>query len=301
VVSVHYLVSKAKLGVRVLNQQTTNPEKAQDLPLPLGHFVTLENGLKLHYLEQGQGPIVIWLHGSGPGASGFSNFKGNYPEFADAGYRNIVLDLPGFGRSDKPDDVNYDLAFFVTALNGFINALDLPKVTLLGNSLGGAIALGQALDYPDTVERLILMAPGGVEERETYFQMEGIVRMVEVYSRGPMGVDQMREVMSLQLFDSAVLSDDILAERAAVAVTQPANLFSTMMVPNMTERLGELNCPVLGFWGTNDKFNPHQGMHKILNNVPTARFIMLNRCGHWVQVEHQRLFNSSCIDFLQHG
>ncbi|MBH0070955.1 alpha/beta fold hydrolase [Pseudoalteromonas sp. NZS127] len=284
-----------------MNQQTTNPEKAQDLPLPLGHFVTLENGLKLHYLEQGQGPIVIWLHGSGPGASGFSNFKGNYPEFADAGYRNIVLDLPGFGRSDKPDDVNYDLAFFVTALNGFINALDLPKVTLLGNSLGGAIALGQALDYPDTVERLILMAPGGVEERETYFQMEGIVRMVEVYSRGPMGVDQMREVMSLQLFDSAVLSDDILAERAAVAVTQPANLFSTMMVPNMTERLGELNCPVLGFWGTNDKFNPHQGMHKILNNVPTARFIMLNRCGHWVQVEHQRLFNSSCIDFLQHG
>lgn len=284
-----------------MNQQTTNPEKAQDLPLPLGHFVTLENGLKLHYLEQGQGPIVIWLHGSGPGASGFSNFKGNYSEFADAGYRNIVLDLPGFGRSDKPDDVNYDLAFFVTALNGFINALDLPKVTLLGNSLGGAIALGQALDYPDTVERLILMAPGGVEERETYFQMEGIVRMVEVYSRGPMGVDQMREVMSLQLFDSAVLSDDILAERAAVAVTQPANLFSTMMVPNMTERLGELNCPVLGFWGTNDKFNPHQGMHKILDNVPTARFIMLNRCGHWVQVEHQRLFNSSCIDFLQHG
>jgi len=284
-----------------LNQQTTNPAQTQDLPLPLGHFVTLENGLKLHYLEQGQGPIIIWLHGSGPGASGFSNFKGNYPEFAEAGYRNIVLDLPGFGRSDKPDDVNYDLAFFVTALNGFINALDLPKVTLLGNSLGGAIALGQALDYPDTVERLILMAPGGVEERETYFQMEGIVRMVEVYSRGPMGVDQMREVMSLQLFDSAGLSDDILAERAAVAVTQPANLFSTMMVPNMTERLSELNCPVLGFWGTNDKFNPHQGMHKILDNVPTARFIMLNRCGHWVQVEHQRLFNSSCIDFLQHS
>jgi 4,5:9,10-diseco-3-hydroxy-5,9,17-trioxoandrosta-1(10),2-diene-4-oate hydrolase len=284
-----------------LNQQTPNPGNAQDLPLPLGHFVTLENGLKLHYLEQGQGPVVIWLHGSGPGASGFSNFKGNYPEFADAGYRNIVLDLPGFGRSDKPDDVNYDLAFFVTALNGFISALALPKVTLLGNSLGGAIALGQALDHPDTVERLILMAPGGVEERETYFEMEGIVRMVEVYSRGPMGVAQMREVMSLQLFDSEVLSDDILAERAAVAVTQPANLFTTMMVPNMTERLGELNCPVLGFWGTNDKFNPHQGMHKILDNVPTARFIMLNRCGHWVQVEHQRLFNSSCIDFLQHG
>jgi 4,5:9,10-diseco-3-hydroxy-5,9,17-trioxoandrosta-1(10),2-diene-4-oate hydrolase len=284
-----------------LKQQTTNLDKVQDLPLPLGSFVTLSNGLTLHYLDEGEGPVVIWLHGSGPGASGFSNFKTNYPEFAHAGYRNIVLDLPGFGRSDKPDDVNYDLAFFVTALNGLIEALGLSKVTLLGNSLGGAIALGQALDYPDTVEKLILMAPGGVEERETYFEMEGILRMVEVFARGPMGVEEMREVMQLQLFDSTALSEEILAERAAVAVTQPANLFSTMMVPNMTERLSELNCPVLGFWGTNDKFNPHEGMHKILDNVPTARFIMLNRCGHWVQVEHTELFNRSCLDFLQNG
>jgi len=284
-----------------LTEHTSNPKQTQDLPLPLGHFVTLKSGLKLHYLEAGQGPIVIWLHGSGPGASGFSNFKGNYPEFAKAGYRNIVLDLPGFGRSDKPDDVNYDLDFFVTALNGFIEALDLPKVTLLGNSLGGAIALGQALDFPNTVERLILMAPGGVEERDTYFAMEGIQRMVEVFARGPMGVEQMREVMTLQLFDASALPEEILAERAAVAVTQPSNLFSTMLVPNMTERLSELLCPVLGFWGTNDKFNPHEGMHKFLDNVPTARFIMLNRCGHWVQVEHLRLFNSSCLDFLQNG
>ncbi|MDG1734144.1 MAG: alpha/beta hydrolase [Thalassotalea sp.] len=263
--------------------------------------MTIKNGLKLHYLDEGHGPVVIWLHGSGPGASGFSNFKSNYPEFSNAGYRNIILDLPGFGRSDKPSDVNYDLAFFVTALNGLIEALDFSKVTLLGNSLGGAIALGQALDYPDTVERLILMAPGGVEERETYFEMEGILRMVEVFARGPMGVEEMREVMQLQLFDSEVLSEEILAERAAVAVLQPANLFTTMMVPNMTERLQELNCPVLGFWGTNDKFNPHEGMHKFLDNVPTARFIMLNRCGHWVQVEHTSLFNRSCIDFLQRG
>lgn len=298
---IHYLASQKILGEIILNQQTTNPEQTQDLPLPLGNFVTLDSGLKLHYLDKGEGPVVIWLHGSGPGASGFSNFKSNYPVFANAGYRNIVLDLPGFGRSDKPDDVNYDLAFFVTALNGLIEALGLSKVTLLGNSLGGAIALGQALDYPDTVEKLILMAPGGVEERETYFEMEGIQRMVEVYARGPMGVEEMREVMTLQLFDASQLSDDILAERAAVAVTQPANLFSTMMVPNMTERLSELNCPVLGFWGTNDRFNPHEGMQKFLDNVPTARFIMLNRCGHWVQVEHQRLFNSSCLDFLQHG
>jgi len=269
-----------------------------DLPLPVGHYATLDNGLTLHYLEAGSGPTVIWLHGSGPGASGFSNFKGNYPLFAEAGYRNIVLDLPGFGRSDKPDDVNYDLDFFVSSLHGFLDKVGIDRCTLLGNSLGGAIALGATLAYPERVEKLILMAPGGVEERATYFQMPGIQRMVEVFAQGPMGVEQMRHVMTLQLFDPTQLDEALLRERAAVAVTQPANLFSTMMVPNMTERLGEIRVPILGFWGSNDLFNPPVGAFKVLDNAPNARFVMLNRCGHWVQVEHEALFNRECIAFL---
>ena len=269
-----------------------------DLPLPVGHYATLDNGLTLHYLEAGSGPTVIWLHGSGPGASGFSNFKGNYPLFAEAGYRNIVLDLPGFGRSDKPDDVNYDLDFFVSSLHGFLDKVGIDRCTLLGNSLGGAIALGATLAYPERVEKLILMAPGGVEERATYFQMPGIQRMVEVFAQGPMGVEQMRHVMTLQLYDPTQLDEALLRERAAVAVTQPANLFSTMMVPNMTERLGEIRVPILGFWGSNDLFNPPVGAFKVLDNAPNARFVMLNRCGHWVQVEHEALFNRECIAFL---
>ena len=271
---------------------------AQDLPLPLGHFATLPDGLRLHYLDEGQGPVVLWLHGSGPGASGYSNFKGNYPEFAAAGYRNIVLDLPGFGRSDKPEDTEYCLEFFVQALSGFLDAIGIERCTLLGNSLGGAIALGQALARPQSVEALVLMAPGGVEERETYFQMEGIQRMVELYSAGPMGVEEMRQVMSLQLFDASQLDDALLAERAAVAATQPRSLFAGMRVANMTERLGELRCPILGFWGSNDRFNPIGGALKILDHAPQARFLMLNRCGHWVQVEHRELFNRTCLDFL---
>ncbi|SFP51935.1 4,5:9,10-diseco-3-hydroxy-5,9,17-trioxoandrosta-1(10),2-diene-4-oate hydrolase [Geopseudomonas sagittaria] len=271
---------------------------AQDLPLPLGHFVTLADGLRLHYLDEGQGPVVLWLHGSGPGASGYSNFKGNYPEFAAAGYRNIVLDLPGFGRSDKPEDTEYCLEFFVAALSGFLDAVGIERCTLLGNSLGGAIALGQALARPESVAALVLMAPGGVEERETYFQMEGIQRMVEVYSAGPMGVEEMRQVMSLQLFDASQLDDALLAERAAVAATQPRSLFAGMRVANMTARLGELRCPILGFWGSNDRFNPIGGALKFLDHAPQARFLLLNRCGHWVQVEHRELFNRTCLDFL---
>ncbi|MCK9533392.1 MAG: alpha/beta fold hydrolase [Pseudomonas sp.] len=273
--------------------------KAKDLPLPVGKYAKLDNGLTLHYLDIGNGPVVVWLHGSGPGASGFSNFKGNYPAFDNAGFRNIVVDLPGFGRSDKPDNVNYDLAFFVENLKLLLNNIGIERCTLLGNSLGGAIALGYTLDHPERVSSLILMAPGGVEERETYFQMEGIKRMVEVYAQGPMGVEQMRQVMSLQLFDSSQLQESILEERAAVAVTQPANLFSTMLVPNMTERLHEIKCPILGFWGADDRFNPASGTFKVLENAPHARFTVLNRCGHWVQVEHQQLFNRQCLNFLR--
>ena len=117
----------------------------QDLPLPVGQYAQLENGLTLHYLDVGEGPVVLWLHGSGPGASGFSNFKTNYPIFAEAGYRNIILDLPGFGRSSKPEDAHYNLDFFVECLNQFLQATGIERCTLLGNSLGGAIALGQAL------------------------------------------------------------------------------------------------------------------------------------------------------------
>ena len=209
-----------------------------------------------------------------------------------------MLDLPGFGRSVKPETVNYDLDFFVECINQFIHKLSITKCILLGNSLGGAIALGQTLAYPETVSKLILMAPGGVEDRETYFEMEGIRRMVSIYNEGPMNTEKMRKVMSLQLFNSTELTDDILEERAKVAITQPANLFSTMMVPNMTERLAEINVPCLGFWGTNDVFNPPSGVHKFLDNMPSAKFIMLNQCGHWVQVEHREFFNRMSIDFL---
>ncbi|MNO92335.1 2-hydroxy-6-oxononadienedioate/2-hydroxy-6-oxononatrienedioate hydrolase [compost metagenome] len=272
-----------------------------DLPLPTGHYATLPNGLRLHYLDEGQGPVVLWLHGSGPGASGFSNFKGNYPELVAARYRNFLLDLPGFGRSDKPEDVRYELDFFVDCVAALLEQLGISRCTLLGNSLGGAIALGLALRLPQLAEHLILLAPGGVEERETYFQMPGILRMVGLFNAGPIGLEEMRSMMRLQLFDDSILPEELLLERVAVAVTQPKNLFSTMLVPNMRSRLGEIECPILGFWGSNDNFNPVSGAQHIIDGARQARFIVLNRCGHWVQVEHRELFNRSCQEFLQHG
>lgn len=277
----------------------------QKFSIPEGHYVDIAPVAgatqRIHYHEQGQGEVVIFLHGAGGGASGYSNFKGNYPEFAKAGYRTIVPDLLGYGLSSKPDIAQYDLDFFVAGVKGMVDALGLKNITLLGNSLGGAVALGYALAYPDEVSRLILMAPGGVEDLDTYLAMPGIANMFQIYQSGKTGAEAMRAVMTMQLFDPSLLTDEIINERAPIAATQTQAARSVLKVPNLTDRLHELKCPVFGFWGVNDHFNPVGGATKLLDNCPQARMVLVNRCGHWVQVEHRNMFNRSCIDFLQKG
>ena len=277
----------------------------QKFSIPEGHYVDIAPVAgatqRIHYHEQGQGEVVIFLHGAGGGASGYSNFKGNYPEFAKAGYRTIVPDLLGYGLSSKPDIAQYDLDFFVAGVKGMVDALGLKNITLLGNSLGGAVALGYALAYPDEVSRLILMAPGGVEDLDTYLAMPGIANMFQIYQSGKTGAEAMRAVMTMQLFDPSLLTDEIINERAPIAATQTQAARSVLKVPNLTDRLHELKCPVFGFWGVNDHFNPVGGATKLLDNCPQARMVLVNRCGHWVQVEHRHMFNRNCIDFLQKG
>jgi len=281
----------------------------QTSSIPVGHYVDIAPVAgapqRVHYHEAGSADaseVVIFLHGAGAGASGYSNFKGNYPVFAAAGYRVIVPDLLGFGLSSKPDIPIYDLDFFVAGVRGLVDALGLGRrVTLLGNSLGGAVALGYALAHPGDVDRLILMAPGGVEDLDTYLAMPGIANMFAVYKAGKSGAEAMREIMHLQLFDPTLLSDEIINERVPIALTQTEAARSVMKVPNMTARLHELCCPVFGFWGVNDSFNPVGGAMKIVENAPQARFELINRCGHWVQVEHRETFNRLCLDFLKNG
>lgn len=273
--------------------------------IPEGHYLDIGTvaGMpqRVHYHDQGEGEAVIFLHGAGGGASGYSNFKGNYPVFAEAGFRAIVPDLLGYGLSSKPDLPQYDLDLFIAGIKGLVDGLGLEKVTLLGNSLGGAVALGYALAHPDDVSRLILMAPGGVEDLDTYLAMPGVANMFNVYKSGKTGAEAMRDVMTMQLFDPSLLTDEIINERAPIAATQTQAARSILKVPNMTDRLHKLRCPVFGFWGVNDQFNPASGTMKLMDHCPQARMVLVNRCGHWVQVEHREMFNRSCIDFLQNG
>ena len=147
----------------------------------------VSSGRSIHYTDHAataaEKGAVVFIHGSGPGASGWSNFKHNVGAFQDGGYRCIVFDQWGYGKTSKPQDVDHTLDFFVDGLASLLDSLRLDRVTLVGNSLGGAVALGLSLRNPDRVEKLILMAPGGIESREVYFAMPGIQAMV----KHPMG------------------------------------------------------------------------------------------------------------------
>lgn len=268
--------------------------------LPQGHFVTLNDGLRLHYLDNGSGDAVLFIHGSGPGASGHSNFKQNYPDFAAAGHRVLVPDLPGYGASDKPE-TDYTLDFFVDAMFGLLDALDIPRCTLVGNSLGGAIAMKMALDQPQRIARLVLMAPGGLMEKEQYYlQMEGIQKMGAAFANGELNdADGMRRLLSLQLFDASQISDETVNERVAVVKEQPRCVLTRMQVPNLASQVAQLSCPILGFWGMNDKFCPSSGAQTLMDACSNIRFVLLSECGHWVMVEHRALFNREVQSFLE--
>lgn len=268
--------------------------------LPVGSRADLSDGMQIHYHDMGlkTAPVVLFLQGSGPGASGWSNFQFNVEAFTDAGYRALVPDLPGFGFSSKPTDVEYHLDYFCRYMFELLDHLGIERCAIVGNSLGGAIALGMALAQPTRVSALILMAPGGLEEREAYFTMPAMSVMTEVFGAG-VNRDSLAEfVRQALVFDGSKVSETLMDQRWEVYQQQNDQVMKSMVVPNMSARLGELRCPVLVFWGANEKMMPETGFRTLADNIEDVRLVMVSRCGHWVMLEHPRLFNRTSVDFL---
>jgi 4,5:9,10-diseco-3-hydroxy-5,9,17-trioxoandrosta-1(10),2-diene-4-oate hydrolase len=141
-----------------------------------------------------------------------------------------------------------------------------------------------------------------MEKEQYYQQMEGIQKMGAAFANGELNdAAGMRRLLGLQLYDASTISDETVDERVAVVLQQPRCVLSTMQVPNLSSRLGELQCPILGFWGGNDKFCPASGAQTLMAACRNIRFVLLSECGHWVMVEHRELFNRTCLDFLAEG
>jgi 4,5:9,10-diseco-3-hydroxy-5,9,17-trioxoandrosta-1(10),2-diene-4-oate hydrolase len=270
--------------------------------VPEAKYADVGGGVRIHYHDVGDARrgTVLFVHGSGPGASGWSNFRGNYPHFNERGYRTLVPDLLGYGYSTKPEEGTFSMGDLAAQLAAMLDSLDVEKVSLVGNSMGGVISIRFALDYPERVEKLILMAPGGLEEREVYMQMEGIQTMLKNFpgSKGGLTREGMQATFKLQLFDESLITDQIIEERLQIAATQPKGLLGRLVTQNLENELADLRMPTLCFWGMNDKFCPSSGATKIAARVKNSRTILISECGHWVMVEYPKLFNETSVRFL---
>ncbi|KPF90518.1 3-oxoacyl-ACP reductase [Novosphingobium sp. AAP83] len=245
-------------------------------------------------------PAVVFIHGSGPGASGASNFRSNIAAFVDAGYRVLLPDLIGYGGSSKPEGVDYTLQLFTDTLYEALLGLGVTSASLVGNSLGGGIALQMTLDHPCFTRNLVLMAPGCVAERESYFVMPGIAKMMSNFGSPDFNLaEQKRLVSNLVHPDFAPnIPDALVAERFEVARTQPKDVLMRMRTPDLSPRLPEITQPIFVLWGLNDEFCPEAHARRFLDHCPDVRAITFARTGHWVQVERAAEFNAYAVEFL---
>ncbi len=186
------------------------------------------------------------------------------------------------------------------AVERFLTVVGVERCAVIGNSHGGAMAIRLALRRPELVQRLVLMAPGGLEERETYMKMEGIRAMMRAFT-DPAGITRasMRRVFELQLHDSTLVTEELLEERVQIAELQPRRVLTTMQVPNLAPDIASLSCPVFALWGVDDKFCPMSGAITIAQRCKRTRVLLLSECGHWVMVEKASLFNDACVCFLK--
>ncbi|MBV2132189.1 alpha/beta fold hydrolase [Pseudomonas sp. MAP12] len=271
------------------------------------HFAQVGD-LRLHYNDIGEGEVVIMLHGSGAGATGWANFHRNVDAFVAAGYRVILLDCPGFGKSDPI--LTAEPRFVVNAryTKGLMDALDIDKAHLVGNSMGGGSALAFAVEFPERLNKLILMGAGGVGKTSLFtpLPMEGIKLLFQVY-REPT-LDNLKKMLNVFVYDASALTEELVQLRLNSILANPLHLenflksveLSQFNFGDFSANLPDIRHQTLITWGRDDRFVPIDWSLKLLNGIPNSRLHVFSQCGHWAQWEHAEAFNRLVIDFLQH-
>lgn len=272
-------------------------------PIPVGQFIQVRDTLRLHYHEVGQAsderPTLVFLHGSGPGASGYSNFHRNFRFFAELGYHVLVPDYLGYGLSDKPNDIQYTSTLHVQVLQELLHKKQVRRAVLVGNSLGGAIAFQYALAYPDQIARLVVMGPGGVEDPALWAgSMSGLVAMGAVIQGRKTDRESFRQLLHHIVASPQTITEEVIDSRLPVWVEQPIEVFSTMKVEVFAERLAELTMPVLCLWGARDNFLPMRHALVVAGLVKDVRVVISSRSGHWFMLEEPDYFNREVQFFL---
>ncbi len=257
--------------------------------------------------DVGKGAPVVLLHGGGPGASGWSNFKANV-EALSVRFRVVVVDQPGFGRSHKPhhDSPAQLNPYNAKAVLAVLDELGIRRADFVGNSMGGATALTIALEHPERARRLVLMGTGGGMPLLSCEPSEGYKVLGGFYAPPGPTADKMRELVRVMVYDPRAESDELIEERLAAATDPEAVRFYEVMNQifrsgkrgDLWRRVDQVEHPTLLVWGRDDRTVPMDAGLFLLRQLPNVELHIFARCAHWVQSERAAEFNRLVEEFL---
>lgn len=167
--------------------------------------------IKTNLHDRGQGDPVVLIHGSGPGVSAWANWRLAIPALSRK-FRVIAPDIVGFGFTERPSGIRYNLDTWVAHAISVLDALKLERVHLVGNSFGGALSLALAIRHPDRVRRLVLMGAAG-----TAFKLTPALEQAWGYQPS---VGNMRKLLDSFAYDRSLVTDE-LAELRYHAASRP--------------------------------------------------------------------------------
>jgi pimeloyl-ACP methyl ester carboxylesterase len=274
------------------------------------------HGLRLHCVEAGTGPLVVLLHG-------FPEFwyawRYQIPALADAGYRVVVPDLPGYNTSDKPPRVrDYRPRVLVQEVADLIVALGAGSAAVAGHDWGGALAWLLAMQHPERVQRLVVLnAPhpmrflkglrGPRQLRRSWYIFAFQVPWLPERLIAARDFQALRRALRLQpTRPGAFTAQDI--DRYVTAAAQPGALRAAINYYRAAVRanplaqvhtLRRVDAPTLVIWGDQDRYLGRELAEPDRAWVPDVRVERIPQASHWVQADAPERVNQLMMDFLQ--
>jgi 2-hydroxymuconate-semialdehyde hydrolase len=269
----------------------SNPEIAKSLQAA---------GIRTNVHDLGSGPPVTLIHGSGPGVSAWANWRLVMPELA-RGARVIAPDMVGFGFSERPPAQRYDMDHWVAQAIGVLDALDVARTDLVGNSFGGALALALTIRHPERVRRLVLMGSVGVQ-----FPITPGLDAVWGYTPS---LATMRGLLDIFAHDRRLVTDELATLRYEASNRPGFQESYAAMFPAPRQRwvdemasreedIRRLPNETLVIHGREDQVIPLMTSTTLASWIPRAQLHVYPQCGHWTQIEHAARFARLVGDFL---
>ncbi len=275
---------------------------------PTTHILDTSLG-EVAVAEIGEGPVLVMLHGGGPGASGVSNYHQNLAVLAQR-HRVILPDQPGFGGSYRPteDDLQARSITEITveAMLAALDQLGVDEFGLVGNSLGGAAAIAMAQTQRDRVRRLVLMAPGGGWLPFGPTPTEGQKAMFRYYAGEGPTEKKMADFIRTMVFDHKQFGADVVQARYEASLDSSHQDFYHRYNAAFARRHGMdplwrdlhlIKAPTLMLWGRDDRTITLDGAQIMLKQIRDVQLHVFGNCGHWVQLERQADFERLVLDF----